>query len=102
MSDILIYRALPIINGYLRIPPCRESDKTKVTVEQAENAPWDAGASPPASPLGDWGTNRLTLGSGNNTGSHFGSQQFFVLPPLAPGVGYTKATEPIGILTTGR
>ena len=102
LSDVKIYHAIPIINDYLRIPPCQEPDKTRITVAQAENKLGETGASPPmwsSYNIGEWGTHQLSLGSGANTGSKFGAQRFFVLPPVTAGVGYT--TDPITILNAG-
>ena len=97
LSDIKIYRTLSVINGFVQIPPSQDSDKTRVTVAQADSILGNASI-PGWGAVGDWGLHRLTMGSGNDTGSHFGCQQFFVLPPVTAGTWYIAATEPIRIL----
>lgn len=66
MSGIQIFRALPIINGYVQILDNKPADKTAVKAEDF--------AVPGAKIVS------LSLGSGPNTGSKFGAQRFVRLP----------------------
>ncbi len=78
MNSILIYRDLPIINGYIQLPPCRETEKTKRTMEDA------------SATLTGESIVRLSLGSGRQTGSKFGQQEFLRLPPITPNTWYSS------------
>lgn len=80
-SEILIYRQLPIVNGYVQVPPNKPSDKCRVTVDEA------------LSSIVDSNTVNLSIGSGKNTGSKHGSQEIFLLPPVAADSWYD--TNPI-------
>lgn len=67
-EDITIHRAYPIINGYVQVPHNKETDKTRVTVDEAI-----------ASISGSeqvW----LSKSTGQSTGASFGSQSFLMLP----------------------
>lgn len=73
LSDIKIHRGLPVINGFIQVPPCLEKDKTN-------GAKVDDEAfliTPPISP----GVIRLTGGSGRQWGSKTGAQEIYVLNP---------------------
>jgi hypothetical protein len=83
MSSIKIYRQYPIINGMVQLPLNRsmvkggESGVQRPTLAVAESN--IAGSS----------TVSLTTGSGPNTGSKFGSQAIFRLPPVAADSWYS-------------
>lgn len=79
-SDIKIYRDLPVINGYVQIPPNTESNKTRVTRDSA------------ASLITNASIIRLTNGSGQHNGK-YGQQELVRLPGIAPNEWYT--TDPI-------
>lgn len=70
MSNIMIYRDYPIINGYIQIPPNKEIDKSRVDA-------WVAFDTIIGSDIVG-----LSLGSGPNAGSKFGGQRFLRLLPL--------------------
>ena len=84
MSSIKIYRQYPIINGMVQFPLNRklikegESGLQRPTVAEAESN--IAGSSSVS----------LTTGSGPNTGSKFGSQEIFRLPPVAADSWYSE------------
>ena len=76
LSEILIYRDFPVINGFVQVPPNFEQDKSRVSLDRALGT------------LPGSGEQNLSLGSGPNTGSKFGAQQFLRLQPLQPGESY--------------
>lgn len=84
MSDILIYRDLPIIAGFVQVPPNTEDKKTSVTAEDAQNA------------IAGSAITRLSLGSGRMRGSKCGQQEFLRLPGIAPNEWY--ASDPVAEL----
>lgn len=69
-ETISIQRSLPIINGYVQIYSGVNSDKTKYSVAAV------------LSNIADTEEARLSLGSGNNTGSKFGCQRLLKLPAV--------------------
>jgi hypothetical protein len=77
-EDIRIYRDLPSIGGYVQSPPNREYDKTRMTIDDANDA--IAGSS----------IVRLSMGSGRCYGKN-GQQEFLRLPGLTPNEWYTTA-----------
>ncbi len=83
-EDIKIYRSWPIINGYVQVPHNKETDKTRVTVDEAL-----------ASITGSQEVYFSPLG--RNTGRGFGSQSFLELPEEAIGEGYD--TNPVDQVT---
>lgn len=78
MSEIQIFRDLPIIAGYVQVPPNRDQEKTKTTDEVALDA------------IAGSAIVRLSLGSGKQTGSKFGAQEFLRLPAITPQTWYTS------------
>jgi hypothetical protein len=81
LSSILIFRDLPIINGFVQLPPCRETEKTKITAEDAIVL------------VADSKITRLSLGSGKLRGSKSGQQEFMRLPAITPNTWYN--TDPV-------
>jgi hypothetical protein len=79
MSDIRIYRDIPVINGFLRLPPCKETNDTQM----GSVTPEAALATVPGSQIV-----RLSLGSGRIRGSKCGQQEFLRLPPITPSTWY--------------
>lgn len=77
-GSIFIFRDLPIIAGYVQIPPCRETEKTKTTSTAALSA--IAGSE----------IVRLSLGSGKATGAKFGHQEWLRLPGIATDEWYSS------------
>lgn len=71
-ETIRIYRDLPVIGGFVQIPPNQETDKTRVTAEDAQDAV--AGSV----------ITRLSMGSGRQRGSKCGQQEFLRLPGITP------------------
>ena len=84
MSDIVIYRDFPIINGFVQVPNNAESDKNRVTVTEALNA------------ISGSSQTFLSNGSGQVHGGKHGAQSFVRLPGLQPGQSY--ATDPVDAL----
>lgn len=84
-ETILIHRDMPIINGFVQVPYNKETDKTRVTADEATNA------------IADSVVTRLSMGSGKQTGSKFGAQEFFRLPGLAPNDTYV--IDPVTVLS---
>lgn len=82
--DILIHRDLPIINGHVQVPNNSETDKTRVTVDEAI-ATIDGSVE-----------TFLSVGSGYQTGWKTGAQAFVRLPGLVPGTSYS--TDPVDAL----
>ncbi len=81
MSEIMIYRDLPSVNGHVQIPPCREKFKTKRTLESALD-------------VVDGSTVvRLSIGSGKAQGSKCGQQEMLRLPGVAADSWY--ASDPL-------
>ena len=70
-EDIRIHRDYAIINGFVQIPPNKPLDKISTLENSIE-----------ATALGE--TTRLSLGSGKDTGSKFGSQAFVRAPGTQP------------------
>ena len=83
-STIRIHRDLPIISGYVQVPPNRDQEKTKTTDAAAELA------IPGAVVV------RLSLGSGRMRGSKCGQQEFLRLPGIRPDGWYT--TDPVAAI----
>lgn len=81
LQDITIHRDFPIIDGFVQVPPNKETDKTRVT--EAEALSLISGSE----------TTRLSLGSGRSQGSKYGQQEFIRLPGLRPNEWY--ATDPV-------
>ena len=79
--DITIFRDFPIIDGFVQIPPNKETDKTRVT--EAEALASISGSE----------TTRLSLGSGRPQGAKYGQQEFLRLPGITPNAWYT--TDPV-------
>lgn len=77
-ETITIQRALPVINGYVQIYSGVNSDKTKYSIATA------------LSNIVDSEEARLSLGSGDNTGSKFGCQRIFKLPAVNAQGYYTS------------
>lgn len=80
-SSIRIHRDLPIINGYVQLPPCRDQEKTKKTTDEALDA------------LGSAQVVRLSLGSGQQQGGRHGQQEILRLPYITPNTWY--ASDPV-------
>jgi len=78
MSEILIYRSLPIVNGYVMIPPVLPEDKIRVSTVDALSLV-----------VGSEVAN-LSIGSGEYTGSKFGAQSFLRLPGVAADSWYSS------------
>ena len=85
MADIRIYRDLPIINGMVVIPPCNPGDRVPLS---AVDNDMTSGVT-----FGNSEVKQLTGGSGNQTGSKFGAQQFLRLEGIRPDEWY--ATDPL-------
>lgn len=83
-ETIRIHRDLPVINGFVQVPPNTEDKKTSITPEDAQDAV--AGSV----------ITRLSLGSGRQYGSKCGQQEFLRLPGIAPNEWY--ATDPVANL----
>ncbi len=83
-EDIRVYRDLPIINKHVQVPPCRETEKTSVTDDDALTA------------ISGSTIVRLGLGSGRQYGSKTGQQEFLRLPGLHPDEWYE--TDPVSLL----
>ncbi len=81
MQTIEIFQQWPVINGFVRVPPAKETDKTRVTVNEALVS--IAGST----------EIELSAGSGYNTGGKQGSQHILRLPAIIPGNWY--ATNPV-------
>ncbi len=76
MSDILIHRDYPVINGFVQIPPNLESHKTSVQyIDYINSVPGSTEVI-------------LSLGSGRPRGSKYGSQRFVRLPGITPDSWY--------------
>lgn len=84
-STIMIYVQLPIINGFVQLPPNTEKEKTKVSGSDAIRM------------IDGAIVVRLTNGSGKQTGSKFGAQEFLRLPSLTPGSTYI--IDPVEIMS---
>lgn len=81
LSDITIHRDFQVINGFVQVPPNNESDKNRVTVDEALSA------------LAGSDEIFLSHGSGRNTGSKFGAQSTLRLAGNQPGTWFT--TDPV-------
>jgi hypothetical protein len=81
MSDIKIYRQLPIINGFIQVPPNKESDKTRVS----DIEPTDSSGA-----LFISGATVKRFGYADNTGSKHGRQKFYELPGVAADSWYAS------------
>ncbi len=66
-ETIRIHRDIPIIDGYLQVPPNKDKDKNRLTVAEAESID-------PAP-----GTILRLSGSGRQRGSRHGGQEFYRL-----------------------
>jgi hypothetical protein len=86
MSTILIHRDLQVIDGFVQVPPNKETDKNRVTVVEALSA--IAGSEQVY----------LSQGSGNNRGWKAGAQSTFRLPGLVPGTSYSS--DPVDVLSS--
>ena len=80
-ETIRIERSLPVINGFVQIYSGANSDKTKYSVSTALT--YIVGSEEA----------RLSLGSGNNTGSKFGVQRLLKLPAVLANENYS--TNPL-------
>lgn len=76
MSEIKIYRTLPVINGFVQLPTAKRADKSRVTPEQALVS------------IQGSTQKSLTMGSGNPDGKN-GAQRIFELPGVTPQAWYT-------------
>ncbi len=83
-ESIQIFRDLPSIDNFVQIPPNKERDKTRVTLENAYILV--AGST----------IVRLSLGSGRQRGGRCGQQEFLRLPGITPNQWY--ATDPLALL----
>ncbi len=77
-DSIRVHRDIPVINGFLAMPPNHPGDNTNRTVANL----------PSGSEL-----LQLTGGSGQQTGSKFGAQQFVRLEGIRPDEWYV--TDPL-------
>ena len=86
--DILIFRDFQVINGFVQVPPNKETDKNRVTTVEALTA------------IHGSVENYLTVASGNNTGWKAGAHSFVRLPGLTPRESYLTATgaDPVDTL----
>lgn len=84
MSDIKIYRAYPIINGYVQMPLNRALVKSGYSGVQLYKTVDDALAIPGTKEV------QLSMGSGRNTGATFGAQAFLELPGIAVDSWYSS------------
>lgn len=84
LSTITIYRDYAIIDGFVQVPPNKETDKSRVTVAEALAA-IDGSAQV-----------HLTGASGANRGGRAGAQSLLRLPGLIPGAAH--ATDPVDTL----
>jgi hypothetical protein len=82
---IRIYRDLPVIAGFVQLPPCREQEKTKKTAEQALTA------------LASADIIALSLGSGRDRGAHHGQQEMIRLPSITPNTWYSS--DPVATIS---
>jgi len=84
MGTIRIYRDFQIIDGFVQVPPNKETDKNRVTVTEALAAVT--------------GSEQVHLpqGSGDNHGWKAGAQSTLRLPGLVPGTSYS--TDPVDAL----
>ena len=80
-ETIRIHRDLPIINGFVGIPPNEPLDKIRVDGDNAVGLV--AGSE----------VVHLSLGSGKSTGSKQGQQEFLRLPGVRPDEWY--ASDPV-------
>jgi hypothetical protein len=89
-TEILLHRDLPVVNGYVMVPPVRDkikdgdkypTDKNRLTVAQALVA------------LPGSFEVYLSMGSGYSRGSKHGAQRFLRLPGLVPGTSYTSTGQ---------
>jgi len=80
MSDITIYRDLAVVGGFVQVPPNAESDKSRVTLAEAQAVLGDAGQ-----------TVRLSGVSGRPGGR----QVLYRLPGLHPGQSYGPVNDPV-------
>jgi hypothetical protein len=80
-EDITIYRDFPIIDGFVQVPPNEETDKARVTEDEALTL------------ISGSETTRLSIGSGKPRGSKCGQQEFLRLPGITPNTWYT--TDPV-------
>ena len=74
-EDITIFRDIPIIDDRVAKPPNNPVDYTSID------------------DVSDPNIIRLSIGSGKDTGSKFGNQEFIRLPGIAPDEWY--ATDPL-------
>ena len=82
-ETIRIYRDLPVINSYVQVPPNKESDKTRITREEATTL------------ISGSAVVRLTGGSGPQNGK-YGQQEFVRLPGITPDGWYD--TDPVAAI----
>lgn len=85
-EDIIIYRDLPIKNGYLQIPPNLPLDNIRLDDETAESS------------LSGSEVVELSLGSGRPTGAKHGRQRFLRLPGIHPNEWYIS--DPVRLLNS--
>lgn len=81
MSDIKIYRQLPIINGFVQVPPNRPADKTRVSAIDTTDS---SGA------IFISGATVKQFGYAQNTGSKHGRQRFYELPGVSADSWYAS------------
>jgi hypothetical protein len=79
-EDIQIHRDLPIINGFVQIPPNHESDKTKVDPDTVTGLSTEIV--------------HLSLGSGEDRGRGYGRQRFLRLQGIRPDQWYASSPLP--------
>lgn len=85
-ETITIYRDLPSIDGFVQTPNNTDTDKTRVTIDDAESL------------IVGSETIRLSLGSGRQRGSKCGQQEFLRLPGISPNEWYDE--DPVDALSS--
>lgn len=83
-ATITIHRDFQIIDGFVQVPPNKETDKNRVTTAEALAA------------ITNSSQTYLSQGSGDNHGWKVGAQSVLRLPGLAPGASH--ATDPVTTL----
>lgn len=78
LSDIKIYRAYPVIAGYVQMPLNRGLVKSGKSGVQLYATVAEVTSAIPGSD-----SQVLSLGSGRNTGWKAGAQEFVMLPPVS-------------------
>lgn len=85
MSDIKIYRAYPIINGFVQLPLNRSLVKSGQSGVQLYKTADDV-----LTAITDAQEVNLLLGSGRNTGAKFGAQSYIELAGVAADSWYSS------------